>query len=98
MKNKIVRIELSGGIIGMIFTNPRRALDKEVQKQNRDGWECHQIMSNPAPNMFVKILQFVALLLTLFLYTWGAGFLIKLKKSEEIDQKNSNNEDNTQKE
>ena len=80
MINKIVRIELTGGIIGMLFTNPRRALDKEVQNQNEDGWECHQIMPNPAPNIFVKILQLVVLILTIGIYTWGAGFLILFKK------------------
>ena len=44
MENKLVRIGLTGGILGLIFTIPRRALDKCVQKENADGWECHPIM------------------------------------------------------
>ena len=38
--NKIVRIALSGGLIGLILTNPRKALDNMIEKNNNDGWNA----------------------------------------------------------
>ena len=83
MENKIVRVELSGGIFGMLFTNPRRALDKCVQKENEDGWEVHQIMNHTDTNFFVSILKLVILICTVFIYTWGAGYLLVFKRPSE---------------
>ena len=34
--NKIVRIALSGGLIGLILTNPRKALDNMIEKNNNE--------------------------------------------------------------
>ena len=42
--NKVVRISLSGGLIGLLTTNPRRAIDDAIDKANQDGWHCHQIV------------------------------------------------------
>ena len=33
--NKVVRIAISGGLIGAIFTNPRKALDDMIDKHNK---------------------------------------------------------------
>ena len=43
-ENKIVRIALSGGIIGALCTSPRRALDAAVRKHNAEGWNCRQVL------------------------------------------------------
>ena len=80
-KNKVVRIELSGGIGGLIFTNPRRALANKIYEENEKGWICHQIMPHIETNIIVKILQILVLIFTLFLWTWGAGYMVLFKKS-----------------
>ena len=36
--NKVVRIALAGGIIGLLTTNPRRALDQRIDRENQEGW------------------------------------------------------------
>ena len=78
--NKVGRISLTGGIIGALFTNPRSALDKEISKANEEGWSAIQITPHATTNWFITILQITVLFLTLFLYTWGGGYIILYKK------------------
>lgn len=44
--NKVVRIALSGGLLGALLTNPRRALDSAISQANAEGWNCHQILQH----------------------------------------------------
>lgn len=78
--NKVVRISLAGGLIGLLTTNPRRAIDNAIDKANQDGWHCHQIVPHSSRNLLVWILQVVVLLLTFFLWTWGAGYILLFEK------------------
>jgi hypothetical protein len=78
--NKVVRISLAGGLIGLLTTNPRRAIDSAVDKANQDGWKCHQIVPHNSRNLLVVILQLVVLLFTLGLWTWGAGYILLFEK------------------
>ena len=78
--NKVVRLSLAGGLIGLMFTNPRRALDSAVDQANADGWNCHQVIPHQERNFLVFFLQIVVLILTLGLWTWGAGYLLLLEK------------------
>jgi hypothetical protein len=78
--NKVVRISLSGGIIGALLTNPRAALEKRIFQENAEGWSAHQIMVHTETNLFVFFLRILVLFLTLFLWTWGAGYLILFEK------------------
>lgn len=80
MENKIVRISLSGGLIGVLFTNPRKALEDVIKAQNNLGYRCTYFFPNSAPNLLVKIIQLAVLFLTIGLWTWGAGYLILLEK------------------
>jgi len=82
--NKIVRISLSGGIIGAIFTNPRKALDDILLKNNRDGWNAHQIMSHKSSNEFILLIQIIVLIMTLGLWTWGSGYFILFEKESQL--------------
>ena len=79
-KNKVVRIALSGGLIGWLFTNPRRALDNRIEKENQEGWNAIYFVPHKQTNMFVALLQVVVLLLTLFIWTFGAGYLILFER------------------
>lgn len=78
--NKVVRISLSGGLIGLLTTNPRRALDNAIDKQNQEGWNAVYFSDHKDTNLLAAILQFIVLIFTLGLWTWGAGYLVLFEK------------------
>jgi hypothetical protein len=78
--NKVVRVSLSGGLIGLLTTNPRRAIDNAIDKANQDGYHCHQIVPHSSRNLLVILIQITVLLATLFLWTWGAGYILLFQK------------------
>lgn len=81
-ENRVVRLSLSGGLIGVLFTNPRRALEKTIKDQNAQGWNCHQIVTHSGQNIAVKVLQLVVLCLTLLLWTWDDGYILLFEKEK----------------
>ncbi|MFP3089184.1 hypothetical protein LQZ21_02520 [Treponema sp. TIM-1] len=78
--NKIVRVSLSGGLIGAIGTNPRKALSQTIHKYNTAGWNCHQILPHTTRNIFIMVLQIIILVVTLGIWTFGAGYLVLFEK------------------
>ena len=78
--NKVVRIALSGGIIGALITNPRRALDHRIDKENQEGWNAIYILPHSETNLFISVLRLVVLVCTFFMWTWGAGYLILFER------------------
>ncbi|MBL3526387.1 MAG: hypothetical protein JMN27_05165 [gamma proteobacterium endosymbiont of Lamellibrachia anaximandri] len=74
--NKVARISLMGGLIGAMTTNPRKALDDEIAKGNKGGWRAIQIIPYRTTNLFIAILQFLVLVITLGLFSWGGGYLV----------------------
>jgi len=46
--NKVVRISLSGGIIGLLLTNPRRALEDRIRYENDQGWNAIYVIHHGA--------------------------------------------------
>jgi len=81
--NRMERVALSGGIIGALATNPRSAIEKKIMLLNADGWNCHQIIPHSGRNILVKILQAIILVSTLFLWTFGDGYLLLFEKEIE---------------
>jgi len=81
MENKIIRISLSGGLIGLLTTNPRKALDDVLKAHNDMGYRCTYFIPNHAPNLFMRILQLSVLVCTFGLWTWGAGYLVLFEKA-----------------
>jgi hypothetical protein len=79
-ENKIVRIALSGGIIGALCTSPRRALDAAVRKHNAEGWNCRQVLPHSTSNVGILVLQLVCLICTCGLWTFGAGYLLLFER------------------
>ena len=79
-KNKVARISLMGGLIGMLTTNPRKALEDEIDKNNNEGWNATHIEPHSTTNLFVSAIQLLALVCTLGLWTWGGGYLVLLEK------------------
>ena len=80
--NRVVRISLAGGLIGLIATNPRRALENAIDKGNQDGFHCHQIVPHSERNIFVFLLQIVVLILTIGMWTWGGGYILLFQKEK----------------
>ena len=78
--NKVVRISLSGGIIGWLTTNPRRALDNRIDQENQQGWNAVYFQNHRDTNLAVAVARAIVLLCTLFLWTWGAGYLILFER------------------
>jgi len=79
-KNKVTRISLIGGLIGAIATNPRKALEKEIEDGNQEGWNLIQIIPHRTTNLFIAILQLIVLVLTIGLFTWGGGYLVLFER------------------
>jgi hypothetical protein len=81
--SKVERVFLSGGLIGLIFTNPRKALDDLMIEANKDGWYAIQIIKHSNENLLITLLQILVLFLTIGMWTWGAGYLVLLEKEVE---------------
>lgn len=78
--NKVRQINLMGGIIGLLTTNPRRALDKAIDEENQQGWNAVYFTPHTDTNLLVTILKIVVLVATLGLWTWGAGYLVLFER------------------
>lgn len=78
--NKIIHVELSGGLIGLLFTNPRKALEQRIADENRDGWNAVHFDQHSERNILAIALQLLALVLTLGLWTFGAGYFVLLER------------------
>ncbi len=79
-KNKVVRISLMGGLIGALTTNPRKALEDAIDKENNEGWNAIHIEPHSTANLLVWVLQLVVLVCTLGLWTWGGGYMVLFEK------------------
>jgi hypothetical protein len=79
-KNKVGRISLSGGLVGVLTTNPRRALEDHIEKSNQDGWYAIHIEPHSTTNLLIWLAQLTVLILTLGIWTWGAGYMVLFEK------------------
>lgn len=79
-KSKVVHINLMGGLIGLLATNPRRALEQKIDQENRDGWNAIYFQAHRDTNLLGIILKFIVLVCTLFLFTWGAGYMVLFER------------------
>ena len=81
--NQVHRVALSGGLVGLLFTNPKSALTNALKNANVQGWYCRQILPHTTTNLFAKFLQLICLIVTLGLWTFGAGYILLLEKELE---------------
>jgi len=77
--NKIICISLSGGLIGMLTTNPRKALEDSIDSNNKDGWNAIYFSEHKTSNLFITLLQLLVLIVTLGIWAFGAKYMILLK-------------------
>ena len=82
-----IRISLSNGLVGPIFTDPRKALENRILEENKNGWNAIYFIPHKETNLVVSILQIIVLVLTLFLWTWGGGYMILFEKETDGDEK-----------
>ena len=80
--NKVVRIALAGGIIGWLTTNPRRALENRIERENEQGWTCTYFIPHRETNLFIILVQIVLLVCTFGLWTFGAGYMALFEKEK----------------
>jgi hypothetical protein len=78
--NKVVRVNLSGGLIGLVFTDPRGAIEKHLNKANADGWNLVQLETAGDANLLVFLLKLAILVLTLGLWTFGTAYYVLFEK------------------
>ena len=82
-RNKVVQINLMGGLIGLMATNPRRALDQRIADENHNGWNAVYFTAHGDTNLLVNVAKIVVLFLTLGLWTWGAGYMVLFEQAQE---------------
>ncbi|MBB5720936.1 hypothetical protein FHS72_000540 [Loktanella ponticola] len=81
--NKVVRVNFSGGLLGLVLGSSRGKIESVVQVHNRDGWNVAEVIPYN-PNLALILLRFVILVLTLGLWTISTGFLFILEKPTDL--------------
>lgn len=81
-KNKVTRLSLMGGVIGCILTNPRKALEEQIDKENQNGWSAIHIEPHRTTNLAVLAAQTIVLIATCGLWTWGGGYIVLFERGD----------------
>jgi|TARA_Y100000289_G_scaffold65747_1_gene80042 hypothetical protein len=87
IENKVVRVSLSGGLIGSTFTNPTRALNRCMAKHNKEGWRFVFKIPHKQRNIFMLLLENVILVATIGMWTFDAGYLVTFERNINEDKK-----------
>lgn len=77
---KVVRVEFTGGIIGLLFTDPEKDINKVIEKASLDGWEVDHMVFHRTQNVLVLALQMALLVLSFGLITGTPGYMILFKR------------------
>ena len=80
MGNKIVNVNLTGGIIGLLGDSPKNKLNKVVEEESKNGYRVVQIIPAAIANLLLSLLRSILLLITLFFYTKSEGYYIIFEK------------------
>lgn len=78
--NKIRQLHLMGGLIGSMLTNPIIALNHCIYEENQQGWNAVYFSAHRDTNLLINFLKILVLILTMGLWTWGAGYLILFER------------------
>lgn len=82
-QSRVEVINLSGGILGLFGTNPRKAINLRIQELQAEGWHCHQIIPYSTRNLAALFFQALILVCTVGLWTFGAGYMLLFVKEEQ---------------
>ena len=77
--NKVVRVNFSGGILGLIFGSHKGKLEGVINKQNADGWNLAEVIPDN-PNIALILLRLIFLVLTLGLWTLATGYILVFER------------------
>lgn len=88
--NKVIRVNFSGGLIGLVFGSHRGKLQKEIDEQNKLGWNYVDSLADD-PNLILIILRIILLIFTLGLWTLGVGYILIFERPKDT-QFNSGDE------
>lgn len=80
VENRILHVKLAGGLIGLLTSNPKTALEGAIQKANTEGWQVVQVIDDNTGNLIVWILRLIILLVTLTLWTPANGYFVVLQR------------------
>ena len=80
MENKVVNVNLTGGIIGLLGDSPKNKLNKVVEEQSKKGYRVVQIIPAASANILLLLLRFLLLCITAFFYTISEGYYIIFEK------------------
>lgn len=75
-KNKINKIKMSGGIVGLIDKNKFKKIRYNIEYENNSGWNVVQIINDDTNNVLVLLLRLIILIVTFFSWTIADGYLI----------------------
>jgi pSer/pThr/pTyr-binding forkhead associated (FHA) protein len=79
-KNKVVNVNLKGGILGILANSPQNTLNKRIKKENANGWKVIQVIPASSGNILLLIFRIVLLVITVFLFTTANGYYIIMEK------------------
>ena len=80
MSNKVVNVNLTGGIIGLLGDSPKNKLNKVVEEESENGYRVVQIIPAASANLLLSLLRSILLVITLFFYTKSEGYYIIFEK------------------
>ena len=82
-RSKVDEVSFVGGLYGLLFTNPKMAIESRVKKGNDAGWRLVQIHPSSGTNLLIWFLRLLLLVVTLGIFTFGDGVYLVFEK--EID-------------
>lgn len=80
--NKIINVNLTGGIIGLVGDSPQNSLNRRIKKENQNGWKVIQVIPSSSGNILLIVFRLLLLILTLFFYTTANGYYVIMEKKE----------------
>ena len=80
--NKVVTVDLTGGLIGLFTCSPVKELNKSIKCENDNGWKVVQVIFAKHFNFLEIVVSVLMLVVTLFLYTKISGFYIVLERKK----------------
>jgi len=87
IKNQIVKVNLKGGLIGLIAGNTQKAIQKRFDELNTDGWHVRSLVADTSGNLVTYFLRMIVLIITLFLYMPINGYFIICEKETQEDKR-----------
>lgn len=82
--NKIVNVEMTGGLIGLFMHEPASKLSQVIARHNQEGWKVVQVIPSSSGNILLIVRRILFLILTLLLYTTANGYYIVFERSDSI--------------